>query len=383
MTSRMASSELMGMNGENEGEVSVPNTRKSRILAVTCDPRPDRTAVPSTSLSSTMVAYNFETVKATFASDGVLHVELNRPKKLNAFNQQLWQDVRQVFEKIKTDSDVRAVIVSGAGRLFTSGLDLSNSIHSGNIDPMSQTRIQCLLKTVNMIVADNIVAAVDRSKDPARTAYYLRPNIMNLQGSFTAIEESDKPVIAVVHNGCIGAGVDLITACDIRLATKDAYFSVKVGSVILMDVGLAADVGTLQRLPKVMGNHSVVREICLTGRKYASFMVSRFTNCCSRIIVEADSLPAAEALQHGLVSKVLETKEEALAEALKLAKDIASKSPVAVVGTKHLLNYSRDHSVAEGLAYTAVWNAAMLNTDDVAKCAESFMTKEKPIFAKL
>jgi len=233
-----------------------------------------------------------------------------------------------VFEQIKADSDVRAVIVSGAGRLFTAGLDLT----------------------------DNAISGMDRSRDPARTAYNLRPRILDLQETFTAIEMSDKPVIAVVHNGCIGAGVDLITACDIRLATKDAYFSVKE-----IDIGLAADLGTLQRLPKVMGNHSLVREICLTGRNFS----------------------AAEALQHGLVSKLLETKEEALAEALKLANDIASKSPVAVVGTKHLLNYSRDHSVAEGLAYTAFWNAAMLNTEDIAKCFESFTTKKKPKFAKL
>ncbi|RUP46762.1 ClpP/crotonase-like domain-containing protein [Jimgerdemannia flammicorona] len=255
--------------------------------------------------------YTYETVNAAFVSDGLLHVELNRPKKLNTFNQQLWADVRKVFEQIKADSDVRAVVVSGAGRLFTAGLDLS----------------------------DNVVNDVDRNKDPARVAFFLRPHIMvcsnhplagltfrlglpilhgpihkpqlrqALQDTFTAIEKCDKPVIVVVHNGCIGAGVDLITACDIRLATKDAYFSVKE-----VDVGLAADVGTLQRLPKVMGNQSLVRELCLTGR----------------------NLPAAEALQHGLVSRVFEDKDKALAEALKLGGDIVQKSPVAVVGTKHI-----------------------------------------------
>ncbi|KAH8554266.1 ClpP/crotonase-like domain-containing protein [Umbelopsis sp. PMI_123] len=276
-----------------------------------------------------MSAYsNFETVKAEFVADNVLHVQLNRPRKLNAFNPTLVKEVREIFHVIRDDRDIRAVVVSGSGRMFTAGLDLS----------------------------ENGLAIMDNGMDVARGAFHRRRHIEEFQAAFTAIEQCDKPVIAAIHNGCFGAGVDMITACDIRYATKDSFFCVKE-----VDVGLAADVGTLQRLPKVIGNNSLVRELCFTGR----------------------NLYADEALQCGLINKVLGSQEEVVAEALKTAKLIASKSPVAVVGTKNLLNYSRDHSVAEGLEYTVTWNAAMLNTEDIPRSVEAFVTKKPAVYSKL
>ncbi|KAJ3213260.1 putative enoyl CoA hydratase [Dinochytrium kinnereticum] len=192
--------------------------------------------------------------------------------------------------------------------------------------------------------------------DVARTALRILPEIELMQESFTAIERCDRPVIAAVHGFCIGGGIDLITACDIRLCSSDANFSVKE-----VDIGLAADIGTLQRLPRVVGNQSWVREVCLTARNF----------------------DAKEALQVGLVSKVLPTKVELVDEALKLAAVIASKSPVATVGTKHILNYSRDHTVAEGLHYVALWNSVMLNTEDVPAAITANLSKQKPKFSKL
>ncbi|CEP08231.1 hypothetical protein [Parasitella parasitica] len=274
-----------------------------------------------------MSQYQYETVKVDVSAEGVAHVQLHRPKKLNAFNDQLVSDVRKAFQDISVDSNVLSVVVSGTGRMFTAGLDLSETG----------------LKSQD-------------SNDPARAAWKIRSHIQGFQAAFTAIEECSKPVIAAVHGACFGAGVDLITACDIRYCAKDSFFCVKE-----VDVGLAADVGSLQRLPKVIGNNSLVRELCFTGR----------------------NMYAPEALQCGFVNKVVEDQDAVLAEAFKTAKLIASKSPVAVLGTKHLLNYSRDHSVAEGLNYTVAWNQGMLNTEDIPLSIQAFVTKKPAKYSKL
>lgn len=145
-----------------------------------------------------------------------------------------------------------------------------------------------------------------------------------LQAPFTTMAKCPKPIIAAVHNGVIGAGVDMISAVDVRYASKDAYFSIRE-----VAIGMAADLGTLQRLPKIVGNDSLVRELAFTG----------------------ENLPASEAKEFGLVSRVFETPEKTVQGALELAKTIASRSPVAVQGTKHTLNYSREHTIEDGLQH--------------------------------
>ncbi|KAF9325462.1 ClpP/crotonase-like domain-containing protein [Linnemannia elongata] len=271
-------------------------------------------------------AYNYETVKVSFPAEFVAHVELNRPKKLNAINDTMWTDIGAVFNQLRDDENVRAIVLSGSGRCFTSGLDLFS---------------------LNLPVVPD---------DPSRTAFKVRPYIKKLQDSLTAIEICDKAVVAAVHGPCIGGGIDITTACDIRYASKDAYFSVKE-----VDIGLAADVGTLQRLPKVVGNIGWVRELCLTGRNFDS----------------------KEALEQGFVSKVVDDHKAVLAAALATATLIAQKSPVAAIGTKHILNYSRDHTVQEGLDYVATWNQVMLTTPDLPTAAAAQMSKTKAVFAKL
>ncbi|KAG0277839.1 putative enoyl CoA hydratase [Linnemannia gamsii] len=273
-----------------------------------------------------MSAYNYETVKVSFPAPFVAHVELNRPKKLNAINDPMWTDIGAVFNQLRDDENVRAIVLSGSGRCFTSGLDLFS---------------------LNLPVIPD---------DPSRTAFKVRPYIKKLQDSLTAIEICDKAVIAAIHGPCIGGGIDITTACDIRYASKDAYFSVKE-----VDIGLAADVGSLQRLPKVVGNISWVRELCLTGRNFDS----------------------KEALEQGFISKVVVDHEAVLAAALATASLIAEKSPVAAIGTKHILNYSRDHTVQEGLDYVATWNQVMLTTPDLPTAAAAQMQKVKATFAKL
>uniref|UniRef100_A0A8C2REQ2 Delta(3,5)-Delta(2,4)-dienoyl-CoA isomerase, mitochondrial n=1 Tax=Capra hircus TaxID=9925 RepID=A0A8C2REQ2_CAPHI len=257
--------------------------------------------------------HSYESLRVTAAQKHVLHVQLNRPEKRNAMNKAFWREMVVCFNKIAEDSDCRVVVISGAGKMFTSGIDLMD------------------------MASDLLQPAGD---DTARISWHLHSLITRYQETFSVIEKCPKPVIAAIHGGCIGGGVDLITACDIRYSTQDSFFQVKE-----VDIGLAADVGTLQRLPKVIGNQSLVNELAYTARK----------------------MMADEALESGLVSRLFPDKETMLDAAFTLAAEISSKSPVAVQSTKINLIYSRDHSVTESLNYMKSWNMSMLQTKDVMK----------------
>ena len=275
--------------------------------------------------------YIYETLTVTRPSDYVYQVELNRPDKRNAINMDMWGELRTCFDTLSHDGNCRAIVLSGAGPMFCAGIDVGDLMGSGDV----------------------LAAGVS---DPGRRALAIRRAVPPLQDSFTAMERCNKPVIAAVHSACIGGGVDMTTACDIRYCSSDAYFQVKE-----VDVGLAADVGTLQRLPKVVGNDSLVRELCYTARK----------------------LMADEAQAAGLVSRVLPDRESCLHSAITLATEIAEKSPVAVTGTKVNLNFSRDHPTAVGLDYVALWNSAMLQSTDLTDTAKALASKTKPIYPKL
>ncbi|XP_045298380.1 delta(3,5)-Delta(2,4)-dienoyl-CoA isomerase, mitochondrial [Leopardus geoffroyi] len=266
--------------------------------------------------------HSYESLRVTAAQKHILHVHLNRPEKRNAMNRACWREMVECFSKIAQDPDCRAVVISGAGKLFTSGIDL-------------------------MDMASDILQP--QGDDGARISWQLRNLISRYQESFNVIEKCPKPVIAAIHGACIGAGVDLVTACDIRYCTQDAFFQVKE-----VDIGLAADVGTLQRLPKVIGNQSLVNELAFTSRK----------------------MMADEALGSGLVSRVFPNKEDMLEAAFTLAEEISTKSPVAVQGTKVNLIYSRNHSVAESLNYAATWNMSMLQTQDIVKSVQATLEKK-------
>ena len=173
--------------------------------------------------------------------------------------------------------------------------------------------------------------------------------IERLQQSITAVERCRKPVIAAVSGWCIGGGVDLITACDIRLGSRDATFSVRE-----VKLAIVADVGTLQRLPRIVGEGHA-RELALTGR----------------------DIDVVEAARIGLVSRVC---EDVVAEAMALAHEIAKNSPLAVQGTKRVMNFCADHPTADGLAYVAAWNAAFMQSTDLAEALAAFMQKREPDF---
>jgi len=242
------------------------------------------------------------------------------------------RDVTDCFKAISSDEDCRAVVLSANGKHFTSGLDLTD-----------------MAKLTTIVLSES---------DVSKKFRLLYDFIKEVQIPFNTIEACNKPVIAAIHHGCIGGGVDMIAATDIRYCTQDAYFQVKE-----VDVGLAADLGTLQRLPRIIGSDSLARELSLTARK----------------------MFADEAARCGLVSRVLPDKETMIAAAIETASLIASKSPVAIQGTKHNLNYARNHSIQEGLEYMATMNAAMLQSNDLIVAAMASMDRKAPppVFSKL
>ncbi|XP_028137611.2 delta(3,5)-Delta(2,4)-dienoyl-CoA isomerase, mitochondrial [Diabrotica virgifera virgifera] len=281
--------------------------------------------------TSKMSSLAFKTLAVSVPKEFVYHVKLNRPEKRNAFNHQMWLDIKDCFKKISDDENCRTVVLSGEGKLFTAGIDLSSFMEQG--------------------------AEAGLHEDPVRKAKVLFKIIQLYQESMSSLELCKKPVLAAIHSACIGAGVDLITAADIRYCTKDAYFQVKE-----VEVGLAADVGSLQRLPKVIGSDSLTRELCYTARK----------------------MHADEALTCGLVSRVFGNQGELIQGAIDVAEDIAKKSPVAVQATKQSLIFSRDHSVQEGLDHIKFLNQLNLQSEDIVKAATAQLTKDpNVVFSKL
>ncbi|KAL1642895.1 hypothetical protein SLS58_005136 [Diplodia intermedia] len=278
--------------------------------------------------------YKYEYFNVTFPQEYVAHVEINRPEKLNAFVEKMWLNLSAILTRLSTSPTVRAILLTGAGpRAFTAGLDVTAASESGILASTSNPPL-----------------------DPARHAFHNLSHISEFQSCISALERCAKPVVAVLHGIAYGLAIDLALACDVRLCAADARLAVKE-----VDIGIAADIGTLTRLPKSVGSASWAKDVALTARVFG----------------------ADEALAQGFVSAVFPGKEEAVAAGLAKAGLMAAKSPVAVQGTKELLNYSRDHTTEEGLRYTAVWNSAMLQTNDIKDALMSGLKKTKPKFAKL
>ncbi|UOB21852.1 crotonase/enoyl-CoA hydratase family protein [Pseudomonas orientalis] len=254
----------------------------------------------------------------------VAHVQINRPEKINAMNAAFWSEIIDIFQWIEDTDAVRAVVLSGAGKHFSSGIDL-------------------------MMLAS---VANELGKDVGRNARVLRRKILELQASFNAVDTCRKPVLAAIHGYCIGGAIDLISACDMRYAAEDAQFSIKE-----VDMGMAADVGTLQRLPRIVGD-GMLRELAYTGRQFG----------------------AEEARSIGLVNRVYADPASLLAGVMAIAREIAAKSPIAVTGTKAMISYMRDHSINDGLEYVATWNAAMLQSNDLRVAIAAHMSKQTPEF---
>ena len=264
-------------------------------------------------------------------ADHVASLVLSRPDELNTMSRDFWVELGEVLEEINKNSEVRVVVMSSTGKHFCAGMDLS-AFSNG---------------------VDNIPDG--KKPDHARIGEAVYRVAKELQGYISSLEKIRVPVIAAIQGGCIGGAVDLVTACDIRLASKDAFFCIQE-----INIGMAADIGTLQRLPKIIPD-SKMREMAYTGRR----------------------MYADEARETGLVSDTYESQEEMLAAANELAKVIASKSPVAIYGLKAVMNYSRDHSVSEGLEYNALWSGAMLSQKDMTEAITANMEKRDASFNDL
>lgn len=267
---------------------------------------------------------DFETLRIT-VNDHIAHVELNRPEKANAMNRAFWSECRQAFEHIDESDDARVVVISAKGKHFSAGIDLE------------------LLADLNGGL---------KHDDPARRVDSLRRLILDFQGAFTAIERCRKPVLAAIHGGCIGGGVDMVSACDMRYCTVNARFQ-----IMEIDIGLTADVGTLQRLPHIIGD-GMMRELAYTGR----------------------AVKGPEAREIGLVNQVFEDHAQLLDGVMDIARQIASKSPLAIRGTKEMILYARDHSVADGLNYVATWNAGMISEADLREAMAAQQAQRPPAF---
>jgi enoyl-CoA hydratase len=220
--------------------------------------------------------------------------------------------------------DVRVVMLTGAGRNFCAGIDLT----------------------------DFSSLIMNQGKCEGRKREKLRLLILKLQNCLSAIDECRKPVIASVHGACVGAGVDMVACCDMRYVSADAWFQIKE-----IDIGMTADVGTLQRLPHIIKD-GLMRELAYTGRR-----------------VEAD-----EAVTSGLANRVFDDFSALTKGVTDIASEIAGKSPLAIRGTKEMIRYSRDHSVSDSLNYVATWNAGMLLCDDIKEAMLAGMQNRRPEF---
>ncbi|HVT41588.1 MAG TPA: crotonase/enoyl-CoA hydratase family protein [Acidimicrobiales bacterium] len=265
----------------------------------------------------------------------VATVWLDRAEARNAMGMDLWRDLPLAMEVVSADPDVRAVVIAAKGPHFSVGLDLKamGSVLSGGGDGGGGS-------------------AGGGAPSMAARARRGRAEVLRLQDAITAVARCPKPTIAAVHGYCIGGGVDLIAACDIRLASADATFSVREAKVAIV-----ADLGGLQRLPAIISAGHLA-ELAFTGK----------------------DISAERAKEIGLVNDVAGDAEGVLKAGRALAAEIAANSPIAVQGTKAVLAANEGKTVAEGLDYVATWNAGMLASDDLVEAMTAFMEKRTPKF---
>jgi enoyl-CoA hydratase len=262
-------------------------------------------------------------------NNSIAHIRFNRPEKRNSMNEDFWTMFPKEVEELDDSGEIRALIVSSTGPHFSAGIDLS-------------------------MFKDDIVEN-ETDNEMGRSRGYFLQQLRFLQNAVSCLEAARFPVVTAVQGGCIGGGIDLITAADIRICTKDAFFLIEE-----INVGLAADIGTIQRLPKIIPA-GIAREWTMLGEK-----------------VSAD-----RAKEVGLVSSLHDNHEEMMKNAFEIAEKLASKTPLAMWVTKETLNYSRDHTVKESLENVALWNAATLHKEDVMSTMMSKMQKKKPEYRNL
>ena len=259
----------------------------------------------------------------------VAHVKLDRGPSLNTMIPPFWTELPKIINEISDEGKARAIVISSTGKHFCAGMDLAVFTGGGPSEGEKTER--------------------------GRRNSLTRESALHLQESFTCFERARMPVLAAIQGGCVGGAVDMVTAADMRYATEDAWFCIQE-----INIGMTADVGTLQRLPKIIPE-GVARELAYTGRR----------------------MPAQRALEVGLVNEVFSTHELMVEAVLEIAAEIATKSPLAIWGTKESINYTRDHSVADSLNFIATWQAGMYQPKDMASVFEAQSKKEEAEFDDL
>jgi enoyl-CoA hydratase len=260
---------------------------------------------------------------------GVAHIRMTRPEAMNTMNKDFWRELPAIVKDIDDNARARAIVISSTGKHFCAGMDLSVFANVGDRDG----------------------APVDRHV----AGESFRRHVHHLQDTFSCLDEARMPVIAAIHGGCIGGAVDFTSACDIRYCTEDAFFT-----IMEINIGMTADVGTFPRLCKLIPE-GWVRELAYTGRR----------------------LPAQRAKEIGLVNEVLPDHEAVVAHALATAREIASKSPLAVAGSKVMINYARDHTIKDALDYIALWQVGMFSGPHMAETFAARQEKREPVFPDL
>ena len=252
---------------------------------------------------------------------GVAHIQLKRPEAMNTMTRAFWNELPAIVKHIDDNALARCIVITSTGKHFSAGMELS-------------------------VFTDGEGVTEERSGDRHVAGESFRRYVGVLQDSFSCLDKARMPVIVAIQGGCIGGAVDFVSACDIRYATADAFFCIQE-----INIGMTADVGTFPRLCKLIPE-GWVRELAYTGRR----------------------LPAAKALAIGLVNELFDTPEALVAHALATGREIAEKSPLAVAGSKVMINYARDHTIADGLDYIATWQTGMFAGSHMA---EAFTAKQE------
>ncbi|TGK35801.1 crotonase/enoyl-CoA hydratase family protein [Leptospira andrefontaineae] len=270
---------------------------------------------------------NFEFFEIVEREDGVAIVFLNRPDKRNAMNWSFWRDLPDVVHEINSNQKIRSFVVAARGKSFSTGLDLDSFFQEFG-------------------------SVVQGAYGDDRKKFY--ELILRMQKGINAVYDSPKPSVAAVQKHCIGGGLDLISACDIRYATFDASISLREAKVAIV-----ADMGSINRLPSIIGQGNT-RELAYTGK----------------------DIDGEEALRMGLVSKLFKDQDQLLEGAIATASEIAANPRIVVEGTKEVMNYSEGKPLAVGLNYVAVWNSSFMDSRDFREAMKAFKDRKRPEYNK-
>ena len=263
-------------------------------------------------------------------SDKVAHLVLKRGDELNTMTPAFWRDLPVIVDEVSGSGEARALVISSTGRHFCAGMDLA-------------------------VFTGSALGGGEADVEAGRARANLKLAVTRLQATLQSLERARMPVLAAIQGGCIGGAIDLVTAADMRYASRDAFFCIQE-----INIGMTADMGTLQRLPKIIPE-GIAREWAYTGERYS----------------------ADRAREVGLVNEVFDDHESLVEGTLEIARTIATKSPLAIWGTKEMINYARDHSTDDALNYISTWQTGMLQPTDMMEAFSAKSEKRDPEYQDL